>query len=331
MHIGLTYDLRSEYLAEGWSEAETAEFDRDDTIEAIDLALRQNGHTTDRVGRLGKLVTRLARGDRWDLVFNIAEGMVGVAREAQVPALLDAYRIPYTFADPAVLVLSLDKALCKLVVREAGLPTPPHWVVKTPNDADRIPPRFPLFCKPLAEGTGKGVSEDSLVCTREALANQCRRLLSEFRQPVLVEKYLPGREFTVGLLGTGEEATVLGTLEIILLSTAERHAYSYVNKEFCEQHVQYRFVSSRDPEVAQAEQIALAAWRVLGGRDGGRVDLRSDEEGRPQFLEVNPLAGLHPQHSDLPMIAAAVGMPYHELIGRIVDSAAKRVAGPAPS
>lgn len=327
MHIGLTYDLRSEYLAEGWSEAETAEFDRDDTIEAIEAALHHNGHSTDRVGRLSRLVARLARGDRWDLVFNIAEGMFGAAREAQVPALLDAYRIPYTFSDPTVLVLSLDKALCKMVVREAGLPTPPHWVVKAPRDVERISPQFSLFCKPLAEGTGKGISADSLVRTPEALANQCRRLLAEFRQPVLVEKYLPGREFTVGILGTGDDATVLGTLEIILLATAERHAYSYVNKEHCEQHVEYRLASSRDPETAEAEQVALAAWRALGARDAGRVDLRSDEGGRPQFLEINPLAGLHPQHSDLPMIATAVGMPYHELIGRIVDSAAKRIAG----
>ncbi len=329
MHIGLTYDLRNEYLAEGWSEAETAEFDRDDTIEAIDIALRQIGHKTDRVGRLSKLVTRLARGDRWDLVFNIAEGMFGKAREAQVPALLDAYRIPYTFADPAVLMLSLDKALCKMAIQQVGLPTPPHWVIKTQADIDRVSPQFPLFCKPLAEGTGKGVTEDSLVGTRKALADQCRRLLAEFHQPVLVETYLPGREFTVGLLGTGMEAEVLGTLEIILLSSAERHAYSYLNKEFCEQYVEYRFVSAADPEVAQAEQIALAAWRWLGARDGGRVDLRSDENGQPQFLEINPLAGLHPQHSDLPMIATAVGMPYHELIGRIVDSATKRIGNPA--
>lgn len=331
MHIGLTYDLRGEYLAEGWSEAETAEFDREDTIDAIEAALRHNGHTTDRVGRLSRLVSRLARGDRWDLVFNIAEGMFGVAREAQVPALLDAYRIPYTFADPAVLVISLDKALCKMAVREAGLPTPRHWVVRTPRDVERIPPRFPLFCKPLAEGTGKGISEDSLVRTPEALASQCRRLLAEFRQPVLVEKYLPGREFTVGILGTGDDARVLGTLEVILLATAERHAYSYVNKEYCEERVEYRLVSSQDPETAQAEHVALTAWRAIGARDAGRVDLRSDEEGRPQLLEINPLAGLHPQHSDLPMIATAVGMPYHELIGRIVDSAAKRMDGTVPS
>jgi D-alanine-D-alanine ligase len=151
-------------------------------------------------------------------------------------------------------------------------------------------------------------------------------LLDEFRQPVLLEEFLPGREFTVGLLGTGAEAEVLGTLEIVLLPAAEPEVYSYVNKERCEDLVEYRLVRpDRDDEVRLAEQYALAAWRALGGRDGGRIDLRSDRRGRPQFLEANPLAGLHPQHSDLPMLATAVGMPYVELVRRIVDSAATRI------
>jgi D-alanine-D-alanine ligase len=142
-----------------------------------------------------------------------------------------------------------------------------------------------------------------------------------------LEEFLPGREFTVGLLGTGAEAEVLGTLEIVLLPSAEPDVYSYVNKENCEDRVKYRLGSPElDEEVRQAEEIALSAWRALGGRDGGRIDLRSDRHERPQFLEANPLAGLHPQHSDLPMLAAAVGMPYLELIRRIVASAATRIS-----
>ena len=148
---------------------------------------------------------------------------------------------------------------------------------------------------------------------------------------MLVEEYLPGRELTVGILGTGEQAEVLGTLEIVLLEGAEPEVYSYVNKEDCERLVEYRHVrAEEDPTVREAEAVALAAWRALDCRDGGRVDLRCDGRGKPQFLEVNPLAGLHPEHSDLPMIATAVGVPYTELLDRIVRSAAQRVvAAPA--
>jgi D-alanine-D-alanine ligase len=143
---------------------------------------------------------------------------------------------------------------------------------------------------------------------------------------VLVEEYLSGREFTVGLLGTGTEAKVLGTLEVLLLPAAEQGAYSYVNKERSEELVDYRLIrGSEDDEVRRAEEIALAAWRALGGRDGGRLDIRSGGKGDPQFIEANPLAGLHPQHSDLPMIARAVGMSFTELIGRIVESASRRI------
>jgi D-alanine-D-alanine ligase len=151
--------------------------------------------------------------------------------------------------------------------------------------------------------------------------------LERYHQPVLLEEYLPGREFTVGLLGTGSEAVALGTLEIVLLDQAEPDVYSYNNKEKCEELVEYRLVkANEDAQVARAEEIALAAWKALNCRDGGRIDLRCDKSGGPQFLESNPLAGLHPFHSDLPMLATAVGMPYVELIRRIVESASRRVS-----
>lgn len=326
MRIGLTYDLREEYLAAGYSEEATAEFDRPDTIEAIEGALRELGHQTDRIGHLKQLVNRLARGDRWDLVFNIAEGMFGPAREAQVPALLEGYEIPCTFADALLMAVCLNKDLTKTLVRAAGIPTPDSFLVHSAADIERVALPFPLFAKPVGEGTGKGVTPASKIADAASLKQTCRDLLARFGQPVLVETFLPGREFTVGLLGTGEKAEVLGTLEIILRPQAEADVYSYVNKEKCEDLVDYPLVRpAGDPQVAQAERIALAAWQALGCRDGGRIDLRCDASGQPNFIEVNPLAGLHPQHSDLPMLATAVGMPYVELIRRIVDSAAERV------
>lgn len=326
MRIGITYDLRDDYLAEGYSETETAEFDRADTIDALATALGELGYVVDRIGRAKRLVERLARGDRWDLVFNISEGLRGLCRESQVPSLLDVYEIPYTFSDPLVLAVCLHKELTKMVVSRAGVPTPACLLVGQMEDLQALQLDFPLFAKPVAEGTGKGVTPASRVRNLDELRSICASLLAEFQQPVLVERYLPGREFTVGITGTGEAAKVLGTLEIVLRPQAEAGVYSYLNKEKCEELVEYRHASGEeDCEVRRAEEVALRAWRALGCRDAGRLDLRSNEQGEPHFIEANPLAGLHPHHSDLPMIATAVGVSYTELIGRVVESALQRV------
>jgi D-alanine-D-alanine ligase len=326
MHIGLTYDLRQEYLAAGFSEDETAEFDREGTIAGIEAALQQLGHRTDRIGHARQLISRLAMGQEWDLVFNFAEGLSGMAREAQVPAILDVYGIAYTFSDPLVMALTLHKGLTKSVVAAGGVPTPAFAVVEAASDVEQVDLPFPLFAKPVAEGTGKGVSPASKVRDKAALHTVCRELLARYQQPVLVETYLPGREFTVGITGTGSAAQAIGTMEILLLEQAEAEVYSYTNKEYCEERVDYRVGQpDEDEQVRAAEAVALAAWRILGCRDAGRVDLRCDAAGQPNFMEVNPLAGLHPEHSDLPILATKVGLPFVELIGRIVESATPRV------
>ena len=326
MLIGITYDLRQDYLAAGFSEDETAEFDRPDTIASIEAALQQLGHTTERIGHARQLVSKLAEGREWDLVFNFAEGLSGIAREAQVPAILDVYGIAYTFSDPLVMALTLHKGLTKTVVAAAGVPTAPFAVLETMEDLSRIRLPYPLFAKPVAEGTGKGVTPASKARDEAALRSVCQHLLQTYHQPVLVESYLSGREFTVGITGTGDAARCIGTLEIILLETAEAEVYSYVNKEFCEERVEYRLVkANEDPQVRAAEEVALNAWRILGCRDGGRIDLRCDAAGVPNFMEVNPLAGLHPEHSDLPILATKVGISFVDLIGRIIAGAQARV------
>lgn len=327
MMIGLTYDLREDYLAMGYSEEETAEFDRISTIEAIEGALGRLGHETDRIGSARALAGRLVAGDRWDLVFNIAEGLSEIGREAQVPSLLEVYGIPYTFSDPLVMALTLHKGMTKRVLRDGGLPTPAFVEVAAPADLDGLDLPFPLFAKPLAEGTGKGIDGGSILHTSGELRERCLDLFGRFKQPVLVESYLPGREFTVGITGTGAAARVVGTLEVILLAEAEAGAYTYANKENCEELVEYRHVKAAgDPAVAEAEALSLAAWTLLGCRDGGRLDLRCDAAGQPQLIEINPLAGMHPVHSDLPMIATAEGLAYDDLVRRILDSATERVA-----
>ena len=162
------------------------------------------------------LAARLVAGERWDLVFNIAEGVAGFGRESQVPALLEAYAIPYTFSDPLVCALTLHKGMAKHVARGYGVPTPDFALVTTPADAAAVTLPFPLFVKPVAEGTSKGVTARSLVTSRAALLDVCAELLAEYREPVLVEEFLSGREFTVGILGTGADARALATLEVVL-------------------------------------------------------------------------------------------------------------------
>ena len=323
MKIALTYDLRSHYLELGYSEEQTAEFDSPATIQAISAALSQLGHIPVQIGHAQELTRRLAAGERWDLVFNIAEGLYGLGREALIPALLDAYRIAYTFSDPCVMAVSLHKGFAKSILRDAGLSTPDFVLVREAADIDSVNLNYPLFAKPVAEGTGKGITGASRIQAPLELELCCRDLLARYRQPVLVERYLPGREFTVGVLGTGSRAAVLGTLEVIIREQGEAGVYTYLNKEKCEELVEYRFVAGTADRAV--EDLALQAWQILGCRDAGRIDIRLDADGVPAILEVNPLAGLHPTHSDLPMIAAAVGMGYRELIGRIVRSAQERV------
>jgi D-alanine-D-alanine ligase len=242
-----------------------------------------------------------------------------------VPAILDVYEIPYTFSDPTVLAVCLDKALTKTVARAAGVPTPDWHVVTALGDIESCQLRFPVIAKPLAEGTGKGIDAASKISERRALRETCARLLERYDEPVLVERFLPGRELTVGILGTGAEAEVIGTLEIRLRPNAEQNVYSYVNKEQSEELCEIDLVSaSADLDVAAAEQVALAVWRAVGCRDAGRVDLRCDENGSAQIMEINPLAGLHPTHSDLPMLWTALGRDYEDLIDRIVEEAKSR-------
>jgi D-alanine-D-alanine ligase len=310
MKVGLTYDLRAEYLALGYDEQETAEFDRGDTIDAIEGSLQALGYLTERIGNVGNLARQLVSGNRWDMVFNIAEGLQGFGREAQVPALLEAYDIPYTFSDPLVMSLALHKGHAKRVIRDAGVPTSDFLVVEDGRQIGPLSFAPPYFVKPVAEGTGKGITPASIVRRPEDLGPRCLDLIDAYRQPVLVEAFLTGREFTVGLLGTGPEATAIGTIEVQLRAAAEPLIYSYQNKENCEELVDYRRVdATQDTTVQEAEAIALKAWRVLGCRDAGRIDIRCDMRGKPQFMEVNPLAGMHPAHSDLPIICSQIGMP----------------------
>lgn len=323
MVVGLCFDLRSWYLEKGYTHEETAEFDKEETVEAIEHALSNLEFRTQRIGNLFQLVEALARGDRWKLVFNISEGLYGPSRETVVPALLDQYLIPYVFSNGEVLGVSLNKHLAKQVVAERGVPVAPGVVIREKGETENITLPFPLFVKPLAEGTGKGISEKSLVETPEQLQQAVAMILEHHRQPALVEEFLPGREFTAGVVGNGPTARLIGAMEIF---TTRGAIYSMDVKENYETLARYR--PAGEEELKECSRVALGAWKALGGADGGRIDLRVDRHGRLCFIEANPLAGLHPIHSDLPILARMAGISYTQLIGLIMTAALTRLGIP---
>jgi len=318
MRIALVYDLRGDYRALGFSEEAVAEFDSIETIDALASALQALGCEPVRVGRGQALAARLTEGEHYDLVFSIAEGVKGRSREAQVPALCELFDQPYLFSDPLTLAASLDKAVAKRLVRDAGVPTPAFAVAERSAAEVAGWDKYPAFVKPLAEGTGKGCEAGSLVHNAEELQPAVTRIIERFHQPALVERFLSGREFTVGIVGNGTEARVLGVCEILLKPQAEANVYSLHNKELCEDLVTYE--RAEDAKARLTGSRALDAYRVLQCRDAARLDFRSDETGEPYFLEANPLAGLHPSHSDLSIIATQNGIEFLALIGMILDA-----------
>ena len=324
MKIALTYDLRDDYLREGMTEEETAEMDSISTIEALEGTISSLGYEIEKVGNIKSLITKLATGQRWDLVFNIAEGVYGMGREAQVPAVLDAYRIPYTFSDTIVLAVALQKALTKRIVSDLDIPTSDFYSVRTEDGISKVNLPFPLFAKPVAEGTGRGVNNRSIINNKAELEETCLDLLRTYQQPVLVERYLPGREYTVGIIGSGPKAEAVGVMEVVLKPVSDVEVYGFKAKELCEQLIEYKPAYGEAAE--KAKEMALIVHKGINCRDSSRVDFKEDEQGHLQFLEINPLAGLHPSHSDLPIICSFFNIPYKELIKRIIDSAKERIA-----
>ena len=320
MKIGLTYDLRSWYIDRGYSMEDTAEFDKKETVDALAESLGKMGYETEQVGNAFQLIEALANGKRWDLIFNIAEGLYGDGRESVIPAILDQYRIPYVFSGPVIMGLSLNKHLTKLIVNAAGVPISQGILISDIQDINKCNLEYPLFIKPVSEGTGKGITEKSLVHSLDEMNTMVEWIITRFNQPALVEEYLPGREFTVGIVGSGDQAEAIGGMEVIC---SDNLPYSVEVKENYQQYCQYKPL---DQDIAEeCKKVALNAWRAIGAVDAGRVDLKADKNGRICFIEANPLAGLNPVHSDLPILARMYGIEYQKLMEMIMKSAVKRL------
>jgi D-alanine-D-alanine ligase len=321
-------------IAELIARDEFAEWDSPTTIAAVESAL----------SHLGKVVRLEAKEDfperlrqlRPDIVFNIAEGFYGVNREAHVPAICEFFGIPYSGSDPFTLSLCLDKARTKETLSFHGIPTPSFAVVGTPGEIESRTAdlALPLFVKPLHEGSSKGITDGNLCWDRSQLLRQTKFLLENYKQPVLVEEYLPGKEFTCAVLGNGREATVLPIVGMNFdsLPKGALPIYSFDAKfvwDRPENPLDIFQCPARITRELQAsiERVTLDAFRVLGCRDWARIDVRLDATGVPNVLEVNPLPGILPDPADnscLPKAARAAGIGYEELIQSCLRYAAAR-------
>jgi D-alanine-D-alanine ligase len=321
-------------VAELIARDEFAEWDSPTTIAAVESAL----------SKLGKVVRLEAKEDfperlrltKPDIVFNIAEGFHGVNREAHVPAICEFYGIPYSGSDPFTLSLCLDKARTKETLAFHGIPTPRFAVVEALDDlsSKTAALRFPLFAKPLHEGSSKGITDGNFCADLPHLLAQTRFLLESYKQPVLVEEYLPGKEFTCAVLGNGENATVLPIvgMNFDTLPEGALPIYSFDAKfvwDRPEKPLEIFQCPARITRKLQAsiERVTLDAFRVLGCRDWARIDVRLDANGVPNIIEVNPLPGILPDPADnscFPKAARAAGIGYEELIQSCLRYAAAR-------
>ena len=321
-------------VAELTARDEFAEWDSPVTIAAVEAALSKISKVV-RIEATEEFPERL-RAIRPDIVFNIAEGFHGVNRESHVPAICEFFGIPYSGSDPFTLTLCLDKARTKETLSFHGIPTPKFAVVENLADLDErtFNLELPLFIKPLHEGSSKGITDGNLCWDRDHLLAQTKFLLENYHQPVLVEEYLPGQEFTCGVLGNGNEATVLPLvgMNFEALPKGALPIYSFDAKFVWDRPERpldiFQCPAKISGELQSAiERVVLDAYRVLGCRDWARIDVRLDGAGNPNILEVNPLPGILPDPADnscLPKAARAAGIGYDELLQSCLRFAAAR-------
>ncbi len=330
MIIGLTYNLRSDVtLTPDDPTDRYEEFDSDQTIDALESALRSLGHTPYRLGWGRPMLTHiesLAReGVHLDGVFNMAEGIGGRGRESQVPAVLEMLGIPFTGSDPLTLGLSLDKGLAKMLARSHGIATAPFRVASTVDELSSEGLAFPLFVKPAAEGSSMGITSASLCTDEKELRVYGSSLLSNYDGPVLIEEYLSGAEFTVGIVGNGDQTRIVGAMQIVPRKPDGDFIYSLEVKRDYLNQVDYLLPPPVDARLrSEVDDVAMSIYRVFQCRDVARIDIRCDRDGRPNFVEFNPLPGINPSYSDLVILARLAGWTYEQLIGAIVDSAIAR-------
>ncbi len=324
--IGVTYNLKHAESTMGIAPDEQAEYDSMDTVLAIESAIRNLGHNTVLMEADETLPLKLLH-EKPDLVFNIAEGRGGRAREAQVPALLNLFTIPFTGSDETTLCLSLDKALTKRVLSTYQVPTPRYRLFSPGEPIRTNGLTYPVIVKPNAEGSSKGIADVCIAKTSAELKSLIQKNFEQYGGAVLAEEFLSGREFTVGLLGNGDTLQVFPPMEIVYHKSPIEgyNVYNYTVKQEYQSYVTYR-CPAEIPEAMEQELIRLSKkiFFALNCRDFARIDFRADESGKLYFIEINPLPGLAPHYSDYPMLAEFCGVSHEELVGAVLKAGAAR-------
>jgi D-alanine-D-alanine ligase len=269
-----------------------------------------------------------------DIVFNYSEGAHGVSREAQIPAMLDMLQIPYTGSEPLTLSLCLDKSRTKEILTYHKIPTPKFLVAKSTDDLKNFELRFPLLVKPLAEGSSKGIFNSSYVGDMKSLVDFLITNISSYNQPFIIEEFLPGREFTVAVMGNGNETEVLPIVEINFseLPAELIPIYSYEAKWIFDTRENplniFNCPAQIDKKLEDSiKSTVLRTYEVLNCKDWSRIDVRLDQDGIPNIIEVNPLPGVLPDpknNSCFPKAARAYGLSYEEMLNKVLEFAAKR-------
>ncbi len=309
-----------------------AEWDSEATIHAVKAALEER-HSVAMIEATEDAPQRLLKVQP-DIVFNIAEGLRGPSREAQIPAVLEMLGIPYTGSDPVTLGICLDKARAKEILSFYKIPTPAFHIIASLEDLERTSVEFPYVVKPLHEGSSKGIVNSSIVRSRTELSEQVGRILSDYAEPALVEKFLPGKEFTAALLGNEPSVQVFPIVEIRLdkLPKGVNPLYSYEAKWVWDQSdhpiEMYDCPARIDADLERRiKETCLNVFHVLRCRDWTRIDLRLDENGIPNVMELNPLPGILPNpddHSCYPMAARKAGYSYSAMLNAVLDAAILR-------
>ena len=337
--VALLYNLRDHAPLDAGAPGDAlAEYDCIETVQALEDALQAGGHEVIPLEADETLIDTIRQASP-DICFNIAEGHRGEAREAQVPALLEMLGIPYTGSKILAHALSLDKAAAKRIWRDCGLLTAPFQVFRRGDEPLDPQLAFPLFVKPVGEGSGMGINGGSVVEDETALREQVRWVVRTYRQPALVETFLSGREFTVGLLGNrimpgeyppelyDERGFHLFPVLEIDVSPLEEAAGLYNSYAKTEKPLDVHYLCPApidDALVAELQQLAVAAFEAIGALDVARVDFRLGSDDRPYLLEINTLPGLNPTYSDIVIAARAEGMSYTDLINEILNLAVDR-------
>lgn len=318
-----------------------ADFDHIETIDSIRAALETDGHQTVFIQADTDLPYSL-RDEKPDICFNIAEGLGGDAREAQVPALLEMLQIPYTGSRVLANAISLDKTLTKRIWRDRRLPVAPFQEFSIGDEPLRSDLEFPLFVKPAREGTGMGVDMNAIVNNEKELRERAEYIINTYQQPALVETFLPGREFTVGILGRVDAKIYsrhpdwyekdgfhrFPILELDMTRSVTPMVYSQEakSKDVGEEGAPgYVCPANIEPELEKKlKYFALRAHIILNALDVSRTDVRLDAQGNPRVMEINTLPGLTSGYSDLCLQSQAEGIRYEDLILEILYLGASR-------